>query len=108
MARDRATRLRELEQFEKQTSAPRRYRADRYSGDDRYRAGGSSRPLGINTMEAPEELLERRRYHRSRVAVTAGANNARNALLENVVILIGLIASIYGLYRLAIHLLNQV
>lgn len=97
MARDRATRLRELEQFEKQTSAP-----------CRYRAGGSSRPLGINTMEAPEELLERRRYHRSRVAVTAGANNARNALLENVVILIGLIASIYGLYRLAIHLLNQV
>lgn len=97
MARDRETRLRELEQMERQTGSRQRYISER------------RRPLGINTMEAPEELLEqRRRMHRKHVSMATNANGARNALFENVILLLALIGSIYGLYRLAIYLLNQV
>ncbi len=97
MARERTTRLREFEQMEFQTLSRRK------------NTPGQCRSLGLNTMEAPEELVEQRRQrHRKHVSMAANANSTRNELLENVILLVMLIGSIYGLYRLAIHLLNQV
>lgn len=72
-------------------------------------ATGQRRHQDPNTMEAPEELMEQRRQrHRKHVSMAANSNGTRNELLENVILLVALIGSIYGLYRLAIHLLNQV
>jgi len=97
MAKERTTRLREFEQMEFQALSRRK------------NAPGQRRPADINTMEAPEELVEQRRLrHRKHVSMAANPAGTRNELLENVILLVMLVGSIYGLYRLAIHLLNQV
>lgn len=97
MARERTTRLREFEKMESRAFSRRNT------------ATGQRRPLDPNTMEAPEELMEQRRLrHRKHVSMAANTHGTRNELLENVILLVALVGSIYGLYRLAIHLLNQV
>lgn len=61
-----------------------------------------------NTM-GPSEEVEERRTHRKRVVVSQTQSNAtRTILAENLFFLVFLIASLYGVYRLAIHVLNQV
>lgn len=109
MARDRMTRQREYELMELETSLHQQSRrVSRQEAPRPWEESAWERPLGRNTMEPPEEVVERRRMHRRRVMmVNAGGANTRNILRENVIMLLLLVASIYGLYRLIIYLLNQ-
>lgn len=98
---------------------------DKYSADTRHRsfrdirgqlersmavaeaAPSGRRPYPDNTLEPSEELLERRRAYRKRVALDGGsARNSRSMLGENLFLLIMLIAAGYGLYRFCIYILN--
>ena len=66
---------------------------------------GSSRP---NTMEPQEDVDESRRSTRNRVVVSMGRSaSTKTLLLENLLLLLVLGASIFGLYMLSIYLLNQ-
>ncbi len=59
-----------------------------------------------NTLGPQEDVIERRR-HRKRVAMSATSPSAsRNILMENVILLFVLAASIYAIYRLCIYILN--
>lgn len=106
MARDRMTRQREYDLMEldaqsRQAPAPAR----RYGCyEDAW-----ERAARRNTMEPSEDVLEHRKRMRCRPVALgqAGGNSARNILRENVIMLILIIGSTYGLYRLIIHLLNQ-
>lgn len=70
-------------------------------------AATAHRPYPDNTLEPSEELLERRRAYRKRVALSGGsARNSRSMLGENLFLLIMLIAAGYGLYRFSIYILN--
>lgn len=60
-----------------------------------------------NTLEPSEELLERRRAYRKRVALGGNsARHTRSTLGENLFLLIMLMAAGYGLYRFCITILN--
>lgn len=87
-------RLRELEQRRNMRStAPGRDYQRRYPA---------------NTLGPNEDLVERRRSsHRKQVTITGAAPQNRNLLLENLVILLFLAGSIWGLYSLIIHLLTH-
>lgn len=58
-----------------------------------------------NTLGPQEDVVEKRRIRRQHVSLTAGDNNS--TLTENLFLLMLLIGSIYGLYRLTIYLLMQ-
>lgn len=61
-----------------------------------------------NTMGPQEDVVERRRARRKHVTlVDARTSTTRNILTENILLLVLLVASIYGLYRLSIYILNQ-
>ncbi len=63
---------------------------------------------GENTMEPQEDVVEQRRARRKHVTLVDGRTSAtRNILAENILLLVLLVASIYGLYRLSIYILNQ-
>lgn len=63
---------------------------------------------GENTMGPQEDVVERRRARRKHVTLVDGRSSAtRNILAENILLLVLLVASIYGLYRLSIYILNQ-
>lgn len=65
------------------------------------------RTYPANTLEPSEEVLERRRAYRKRVAMDgSAARNSRSMLGENLFLLIMLIAAGYGLYRLCLYTLN--
>jgi len=101
MTRQREYDLMELEAQSRQAPAPAR-RYGRY--EDAW-----ERAVRRNTMEPSEDVLERRKRMRRRPVALgqAGGTSARNILRENVIMLILIIGSTYGLYRLIIHLLNQ-
>lgn len=64
--------------------------------------------VASNTLGPQEDVVESRRNTRNRVVVAAPrAANTRVILAENVLLLVLLVASIYGLYCLSIYLLNQ-
>lgn len=70
-------------------------------------AANHHRAYPDNTLEPSEELLERRRAYRKRVALDGStARNSRSMLGENLFLLIMLIAAGYGLYRFCIYILN--
>lgn len=97
---------------------------DKYSADTRHRSFRDIRsqlersiaaseethgapPYPDNTLEPSEELLERRRAYRKRVALDgSSARNSRSMLGENLFLLIMLMAAGYGLYRFCIYILN--
>ena len=61
-----------------------------------------------NTLGPSEDVLERRRgMHRKHLTITGAAPRNRNLLLENLLLLIVLAASIWGLYTLTIYLLTH-
>lgn len=61
-----------------------------------------------NTLGPQEDVVESRRMTRNRVVMSAPrAATTKSILMENLLLLILLVASIYGLYCLSIHLLNQ-
>lgn len=112
MARDRMTRQREYELMELEASLHQpAHRISRQESQLDWTSSAWDSPesrLGRNTMAPPDEVVERRRMRRRRVTmVNAGGTNTRNILRENVIMLLLLVASIYGLYRLIIYLLNQ-
>lgn len=59
-----------------------------------------------NTMGPQEDVVERR-LHRNRHHVNVAAGDANGSIAENLFLLLLLISSIYGLYRLTIYLLMQ-
>ena len=62
-----------------------------------------------NTLDAPEEVIERRQHNQSRkrVAIKREKSHAKSILGENIIVLLALCASIYGIFRLCLTLLNQ-
>lgn len=61
-----------------------------------------------NTLGPQEDVVESRRRRRSRVVMAAPRpGSAKSQLTENILLLILLVGSIYGLYRLSIYILNQ-
>ncbi len=98
-----------LRQFELQLADDRR-RQQRRAGRDMDSYGNPTtsahRQRSRNTLGPQEDVIERRR-HRNHVAISSTPDNgSRNILAENVFLLILLAASIYGIYRLCIHILN--
>ncbi len=91
-----------LKQFELQLADDRRRQQHRQAADH----GTVRRARSYNTLGPQEDVIERRR-HRNRVAISSAPDNAtRNILAENVFLLLLLAASIYGIYRLCIYILN--
>lgn len=71
-------------------------------------AGYYDTPRRANTMGPQEDVVESRRIKRNPVVMTIGRpTSTRTLLLENLLLLIVLAASIFGLYMLSIYLLNQ-
>ncbi len=71
-------------------------------------SGYGSRHTASNTLGPQEDVVEQRRLHRNRVHVSAiGSARHRNILLENLILLAFLAASIWGLYSITLHLLAQ-
>ena len=66
-------------------------------------------PEYYNTLGPHEEVVERRKANkRKRVAIAAPRHpSTGNILMENILLLLLMVASIYGLYRLCIYILNQ-
>ena len=61
-----------------------------------------------NTLGPSEDVLERRRgQHRKHVTITGAAPQNRSLLLENLLLLVVLAGSIWGLYTLTIYLLTH-
>ena len=60
-----------------------------------------------NTMAPPEDVLDARKDRRVPLSIQHATGQSRNVLVENVILLTILVASIYGLYNLTIYLLNQ-
>lgn len=90
-------RLRELEQRRNMRSTGRTMPSRDYQ-----------RRYPANTLGPNEDLVERRRSsHRKQVTITGAAPQNRNILLENLVILVFMAGSIWGLYSLIIHLLTH-
>lgn len=54
--------------------------------------------------ESPEEEYERGDRH---ISVHHVTGQSRNLLIENLILLLLLVGSIYGLYQLTVYLLNQ-
>lgn len=59
-----------------------------------------------NTLAPSEDVVERRRLH-SRIGARNAAPVPRGAFSENLFMLIALVAVLYGLYRLGVHILMQ-
>ena len=61
-----------------------------------------------NTLGPNEDIVQRRQdSYRKKVTIEKMGTQSRNILLENLVILLFLIVSIWGLYSLTIHLLTH-
>ncbi len=96
-----------LKAFELQLADDRRRQQRQREQEARnYGFDDARRRRSRNTLGPQEDVIERRQ-HRNRVAMSATpGNNSRNILAENVFLLLLLTASIYGIYRLCIHILN--
>lgn len=67
---------------------------------------GAGRRRAVDTLEPSEDVLERRRRHHLVGAREASHNpDVKGAFGENLFMLIALLAVIYGLYRLGLHVL---
>ncbi len=102
MARDNTRRKVDLERMERQA----RYRHEQELRRSReYYDDQWERPN--NTLGPNEEVMEKRRNHRKHVYIATGSHQTKNILGENFILLLALVASIYGLYSLCIYILNQ-
>lgn len=100
-------RLKELERRSLR-SRSRGYADDESWRDDTYRYAeyrlSNNDP---NRMAPPEEVTDRRRRKHHPVAVSPNTPAANNQLTENIILLLFLIGSIYGLYKLTLYMLTQ-
>lgn len=100
-------RLKELERGRLRSGA-RSYTDDESWRDDAYRYADYRLSNDINSMAPQEDVVEARRHRRrQRVEISRGRNNGSNILAENLLLLVFLIGSIYGLYKLTLYLLTQ-
>lgn len=60
-----------------------------------------------NTLPPLEEVEEERRRRRIHVMTGTARRNTRNNLVESLILLAIMVASIYGIYRLIISLLSE-
>ncbi len=60
-----------------------------------------------NSMAPHEDVVDARRHRRKHVAVNKGETAGNNQLTENILLLVFLIGSIYGLYKLTLYMLTQ-
>ena len=96
-----------LKEFEISQARDRRRRELEWQ----YEEGGygyeAPRRLSRNTLGPLEDVVERRRRNRKHVAMAVQpGGGSRHVLAENVIFLILLVGSIYGMYRLCLHILN--
>lgn len=84
------------------------YNYSDYSSSYRSEYGRYTGRLSNNKMAPPEDLLHARKEHRVPLSIQHATGQSRNVLIENIILLTILVASIYGLYHLTIYLLNQV
>lgn len=100
-------RLKELERGHTRSRA-RSYANDESWRDDTYRYAeyrlSNDDP---NRMAPPEEVTDRRRRKHHPVAISPNTPAANNQLTENIILLLFLIGSIYGLYKLTLYMLTQ-
>lgn len=101
-----ASSIAKLRELERRSARSRRRGADPEAWrDDAYRYADYRLCNDVNTLGPQEDVVERRRVGRKRVVTqTAGGSNA---LAENLILLLFLIGSIYGLYQLTLYLLTQ-
>ncbi|MBQ4613568.1 MAG: hypothetical protein IJB31_01400 [Akkermansia sp.] len=106
MARNRISRQRE---FELMVAEDRMRRERILEKEDAMMGHGrhTYNPEAYNTLGPNEEVIEKRR-RRKRVTMAAPRPaSTGNILMENILLLLLLVGSIYGLYRLSIYILNQ-
>lgn len=102
----RPSSLERLKELERSARSRSRRIPDDWGNDDySYSAPRYSRD--INTLGPQEDVVERRRVHRQRVNIAHTHASGSNMLAENVIMLLFLVGSIYGLYKLIIYLLTQ-
>lgn len=88
-------------------SARRRWEHTRHREPARHSSYTAAPPDMANTLGPQEDVLESRRRRRNRVVISATRSTTKSILTENILLLALLVASIYGLYLLSIHILNQ-
>lgn len=87
-------------------AASDRIRRERPRHADSSLERGAGHRRAVDTLAPPEDVLERRRRHHLVGARAASQNqDVKGAFGENLFILIALLAVIYGLYRLGLHVL---
>ncbi len=92
-----------LREFELQLAHDRRKRereTRNYGFDD------SGRRRSRNTLGPQEDVIEHRRHRSHVVANPTYSSSTRSILTENIILLLFIAASIYGIYRLCIYILN--
>lgn len=100
-------RLKELERRSIR-SRSRGYADDESWRDDAYRyADYRLSNDDPNSMAPPEDVIDARRRRRQRVAVNQAPAAGNSQLTENILLLVFLIGSIYGLYKLTLYMLTQ-
>ncbi|MDO5449323.1 MAG: hypothetical protein Q4F30_00375 [Akkermansia sp.] len=75
--------------------------------DTAYRSGDFQLRNEQNTLPPLEEVLEARKRHHTRVMTGTARRDTRNNLVESLILLAIMVASIYGIYRLIISLLSE-
>lgn len=102
MARTHLTRQKE---YELQAADSRR-RWEQTHGRDNAQRPYYAHPHMVDTLGPQEDVMESRR-RRKHVVMAPTRSGTKSLLAENILLLILLIGSIYGLYLLSIHILNQ-
>ena len=74
--------------------------------DDVYQYGEYRLRNDVNRMAPPEDVVDDR-LHRKHVAVADPRSRESGSVTENLILLMFLVGSIYGLYRLTFYLLTQ-
>lgn len=105
-ARRSSDSLDRLRQYAERRSV---YADDRYSWAREEEEPSTRRRIGNygpNTMAPPEEVVDARRRRRHRVNNTPEVRG-NSGMTENLILLAGMVLSIYALYRVCIYLLSQ-
>lgn len=69
--------------------------------------GTGRKPRAHNTLPPPDDVLEARLTRHNTVHAGPINTQGKHLLIENLILLLILISSIYGLYCLTVYLLNQ-
>ncbi len=96
-----------LKEFELRQARDRRRRELEWQFEEGGYGYEAPRRISGNTLGPQEDVVERRRRNRKHVATAVRpGSSSRSILVENVIFLILLVASIYGMYQLCLYVLN--